>query len=125
MAKKLAIIFGVIFVLVGLLGFVSNPLVGANGIFQTNTIHNLAHIIIGVIMLLMAGSAANMALKLFGVIYLLLAIYGFFVGSGRLLGLVQVNPADNWLHLVLGILLVWFGMMGGKKSPMMPSSPQM
>ena len=43
MAKRLAMIFGVVFVLVGLLGYVDNPLVGPVGMFATNGTHNLAH----------------------------------------------------------------------------------
>jgi hypothetical protein len=43
-------------------------------------------------------------------------------GSGMLLGLVAVNSADNWLHLVLGVVLLLLS-MGGKKAMAMPSAP--
>ena len=39
MAKTLAIILGVILVLLGLLGFISNPLIGVNSLFATDGVH--------------------------------------------------------------------------------------
>lgn len=109
MAKKLAYVFGAVFVLVGLLGFVNNPLVGANGIFETDALHNLVHLLFGVVLLVVAMKAAAKSalyLKIIGVIYLVLAVLGFLMGEGMLLGLVQTNTADHWLHLILGVVLV-------------------
>jgi hypothetical protein len=125
MSKKFAVIFGVVFVIVGIMGFFGNPIVGRvenNPIFVTDALHDLVHIIIGVV-LVIAGtksmSAAGTALKVFGVVYLLLAIDGFFQPDS-LLGFVTANSADTWLHLVLGIVLLAVGLMGGKSSePMM------
>jgi hypothetical protein len=37
-------IFGAMFVVVGLLGYVSNPLIGPDGLFMTNGAHNLTHL---------------------------------------------------------------------------------
>ncbi len=125
MSKKLAVVFGVIFVLVGIMGFFNNPIVGGVDnapIFVTDTVHNLVHIIIGVV-LVIAGtktmSAASKALKVFGVVYIILAIDGFFQAE-KLLGFVTANGNDTWLHLVLGIVLLIVGFMGAKSSePMM------
>jgi len=111
MAKTLAIIFGVIFVLLGLLGFVPNPLVGANALFDTNMMHDLVHLIIGVALLLVAFYAPTQSalwLKIIGAVYLVIALLGFFTAS-PLLGLLEVNGADNWLHFILGIVLVAAG----------------
>jgi hypothetical protein len=116
MAKKFAMVVGVVFVLVGLLGFVGNPIVGRSGMFLTNAVHDVAHILIGVIILVMAGSKPNTALTVFGVVYLLLAVLGFVMQS-PLLGLVEVNAADNWLHVVLGVVLLAAGL------GMKPSAP--
>jgi hypothetical protein len=111
MAKTFAIIFGIIFVLIGALGFVSNPLVGANALFDTNTAHNLVHLLLGAILLIVAfwtPSQSALWLKIMGVVYLLLALLGFFTSS-PLLGLIEVNGADNWLHLVFGAVLIFAG----------------
>ncbi|MGB4076737.1 MAG: DUF4383 domain-containing protein, partial [Minisyncoccia bacterium] len=74
MARNLAILFGVVFVLVGLLGFVQNPLVGEGALFHTNLVHNLVHSLFGVILLVVAsrypGSSAR-SLKILGAVYLL------------------------------------------------------
>lgn len=114
MAKTLAIIFGIIFVLVGILGFVPNPLVGSGAIFDTNHLHDLVHLIIGLILLavaFMAPSQSGLWLKILGVIYLLVAILGFVLvpAGGLLLGILQTNTADHWLHVVLGIVLLAAG----------------
>ncbi|MDB5194728.1 MAG: hypothetical protein JWN50_742 [Parcubacteria group bacterium] len=119
MAKTWAMVFGWIFVLVGLLGFISNPIVGATGYFHADTMHNIIHIILGAILLWAAygmPAKAAAAMKWIGIIYLILAILGFVLvsGTGTLLGIAEINGADNWLHLVLGIVVLWAGLKAGK-----------
>lgn len=114
MAKTLAIIFGIIFVLVGLLGFVGNPLVGMDAFFAANMLHNLVHLVLGLILLYVAfwSSAQSVLwLKIIGWVYLVVAILGFLLvsGTGNLLGLITINAADDWLHLVLAIILLVVG----------------
>lgn len=113
MGKRLAMIFGAIFVLVGLLGYVDNPIIGPAGIFATNSTHNLAHLLIGAIMIIAATRterAAIMSMHIFGAVYALLAVLGFAAvgeeGHSMLLGMVHINGADNWLHLFLAVALV-------------------
>ncbi len=118
MAKKLAGLFGVVFVLVGILGFFGNPIVGMMGFFETDALHNVVHLLIGVILLLVVvnkPSASSLWLKIVGAVYLLLAILGFLTisGGGMLLGLVTMNGADHYLHLVLGIVILLAGFMTG------------
>ena len=128
MSKTLAMIFGVVFVLVGLLGFVNMPILG---LFEVNVLHNLVHIILGII--LIAGSrsmnpkAAVSSMKTVGIIYLLVAVLGFVLVpvSGKLLGLVQMNAADNWLHLVLGVVLLIASMSVKSEMKSSPMSSQM
>ncbi len=119
MAKKLAKIFGIVFIVVGLLGFFNNPVLG---LFEVNTAHNVVHLLLGVILLWGAKSNASKVLKWVAIVYFVVALLGFFMASsgGMLLGFIDVNAADNWLHLVLALVLFWAS-MGGKK-PMMPSS---
>ncbi len=130
MAKTIAIVFGIVFVLVGLLGFVPNPIVGGTGLFVTDTLHNLVHLIIGIVLLIVAYSApakSALWLKIFGIVYLLLVVLGFLLipGGGELLGIVTMNTADHWLHVVLGVVLLVFGFATSNPSdsrPQMPSS---
>ncbi len=126
MSKKLAIIFGIVFVIVGVLGFVPNPIVGHDEtmvIFLTDSLHDIVHILIGVI-LIVAGTkssrAASKSLMVFGIVYLVLAVVGFM--GHPLLGLVTANRADDWLHVVLGVVLLAVSMIGKKNEPMMASS---
>lgn len=116
MAKTLAMVFGIVFLLVGVLGFVtSGPLLG---LFDTDTVHDAIHLLVGIVLVAVAAKNGNSAgaLKAFGAIYLLLAIVGFFQfgtsGSGMLLGIAAANGADNFLHLVLGIVLLVAGRSG-------------
>jgi hypothetical protein len=113
MGKRLAVIFGVLFVVVGLMGYVDNPLIGPDGLFTTNDNHNLAHMLIGVGMIIaaMAGErAAIMSMHVFGAVYALLAVLGFAAvgseGHAMLFGLVHVNGPDNWLHVFLAVALI-------------------
>ena len=125
MAKKLAMVFGVVFVLVGLLGFISNPIVGSMGFFMTNHVHDLVHLLVGVVMLVMSAqgeSMAIMSLTIFGAVYALIAVLGFVMTS-PLLGLVAYNSADNWLHVVLAIVLLGAG-LSIKKGFMTPPAAQ-
>ena len=96
----------------GVLGFIPNPLIGETGIFATNTLHDLIHIISGVVLLAGAYSSlgSSMALKIIGVVYALVAILGFFaVTDGALLGLIPVNTPDQWLHVVLAVAILIAG----------------
>jgi hypothetical protein len=82
MAKKLALTFGIIFVLVGLIGlFGGLGIVGQNGLFMTDTVHDWVHLISGIVFLIVAFAAASkssITMTVFGVIYLIVAVWGFF-----------------------------------------------
>ncbi len=129
MAKTLAMVFGVVFVLVGVLGFISNPIVGETGLFHTDLMHNLVHIIIGIVLVVASRKsdmAAMKSMKIIAIIYALLAVLGFLMlgsAEGTLLGLVESNGADNWLHLVLAVVLWVAATVGGKKSMMGSNAP--
>jgi len=47
--------------------------------------------------------------KIFGVVYGLVAVLGFVVGDGLLLGLNSNNTADTWLHVVIAIVSLIIG----------------
>jgi hypothetical protein len=102
-ARNAAILFGVVFLLVGILGYVPNPIVGPTGIFATNALHNVIHLVSGIALLAGAYTSigASMMLKIVGVVYGLVAICGFFlVMDGMMMG-VMINEADKWLHVAL------------------------
>lgn len=122
LAQNLARLFGIAFLGVGILGFV--PGVTSNygdmsfaghdsgaqllGIFQVSILHNIVHLLFGVGLLWASSrwSAARTALLVSGVIYLVLFVYGLFVGGGDSANFVPVDNADDVLHLVLSLALL-------------------
>lgn len=105
-SKHLTIIFGVTFILVGLLGFISNPIVSANGIFEVNTMHNFVHLITGAAFLfggVVLHGKEDLTLKAVITAYFGVAVLGFLTSGNTLLGIVHINEADRWLHLGLAI----------------------
>lgn len=112
--------FSVIFIVVGILGFI--PGVATDGylfgIFKSNAILSVAYLVSGIFALLCVGSqrGAKSYFKIFGVVYALLAILGFIDGS-NIFNLLIVNGADNVLHLLVAVVALVVG-FGGPKKPM-------
>lgn len=80
--------------------------------FQVNGVHNWVHILSGVLALLAgltaAGSYAATYNKTFGLVYLLVGILGL-LGVTFVVDLLMLNSADNWLHIVIGVVTTWVG----------------
>jgi hypothetical protein len=107
-------VLGIIFIIVGALGFApSNPIVGPDGIFVTNAMHNWVHIGSGIVLLIGVYSALtpSLALKIVGVVYGIVAVLGFILpmDNGMMMGMIAMNMADKWLHVVLAIILLYAG----------------
>ena len=114
MAKTLGLLFGIVFLAVGILGFV--PGITKDdmllGIFMVNKVHSIVHIASGVVFLLasMAGAgAASLWFKIFGLVYALVAVMGFVVKDGMIFGLISNNVNDTWLHVVLAAAMLLIG----------------
>lgn len=111
-AKTAALVIGIVFIAVGILGFIPNPLVSPTGLFAVNTMHNLVHLISGIVLLAgLYSFGASLALKIVGIVYALVAILGFFIvgEDGMMLGMIHVNDADKWLHVVLAVVILLAG----------------
>ncbi|HRO71132.1 MAG TPA: DUF4383 domain-containing protein [Chitinophagaceae bacterium] len=122
-ARSVAILIGLVFVAVGILGFIDNPIVGdsPDAIFHADTVHNIVHIVSGVLFLFVAlalPAAARGFLVTFGIIYLVIGIVGLTSigteGMGTVLGFLHVNGADNYLHVGLGLVILLMGFMSRK-----------
>lgn len=118
--KTAALLIGLVFVAVGLLGFIDNPIVGdsMDVIFHADTTHNLVHIVSGVLFILVALAAPASAagfLQLFGVVYLAIGVVGLIKygtdGMGKVLGFLHVNGNDNLLHIGLGVVILLAGFL--------------
>jgi hypothetical protein len=113
-AKSAAVIFGILFLIVGVLGFIPNPIVSPTGIFEVNNYHNLFHIGAGILLLVGAYASAGsfgpgMALRFVGAVYAVLAVMGFFMPMNGILGAFAMNMADHWLHTLLAVVLLLAG----------------
>jgi hypothetical protein len=111
-ARLYATLVGGVLVVAGIIGFFYSASFGSPGdvddvfgILAVNAWHNIVHILTGAIGLLVAGYAARQYALWLGIVYIVIAIWGFIIGSGdSLLGFVPVNTEDNFLHLMLGVL---------------------
>jgi hypothetical protein len=117
-AKMGALVLGIVFVLAGIAGFFANPLVGPDGIFATNPMHDYVHIGSGVVLIL-AGltSFAKPGLLLVGAIYAAVAVLGFVMQEDMLFGLIHVNDADRYLHVGLSLVLLAAGVLLPSRDP--------
>lgn len=112
--KNIYYALGAVLLVIGILGFVMTDDMGMLlGTFEVNGLHNVVHLFSGALALwaAMKGDAAmKMFGKIFGIVYLLVAVIGFAM-DGDIFGLMRTNMADNVLHLVLGLVFVYFGFM--------------
>ncbi len=133
MAKTIAKIMGVAFILVGILGFLAPGMLG----MHLSLAHNLVHLISGALALYFgfAGtlSGARLFCIVFGVVYALLGVAGFLLGGGRahgvaavpaghhgatdssllavLPGTLELAAPDHLVHILLGIVFLIGGFL--------------
>lgn len=111
--KLVAQVFGIVLLLAGIVGFFLDPSIF--GLFGVNTMHNLVHIVTGLIFVWAGFSKkapTKQVNKWLGVIYILVAILGFLGLLTFLAVQAGVSDWDNWLHLVIGVIAAWVGWMG-------------
>lgn len=122
--RLLATVFGAVYLLVGLLGFTATSGVGfisthggyLLGLFEVNILHNVAHLIIGAVLLLAGLSsipASRGVNSTIGAVYLLLGIVGLFIVNSSL-NILAINTADNVLHFASAIVLLGVGIGADK-----------
>jgi hypothetical protein len=126
--QTVALLFGIVFLLVGVLGFIPGITSEAPGefagedseaellgIFQVSILHNLVHLLFGIAGLALARTwdGARNFLIWGGVVYLLLWVIGL-VGLGDW---IPANSADHWLHFVLGVAMVGSGYLLSRDVP--------
>jgi hypothetical protein len=123
--RTFALIFGVVFVLVGIAGFIPALLQDAQGgaiapgahhrlllgMFPVNPLHNIVHLAFGLWGLAASRSLGQAVLYARGVaiIYAVLTIAGMIPGLDNLFGLVPLYGNDIWLHGLLALVAAYFG----------------
>jgi len=121
--KTLAYIFGAVFLLIGVLGFVPGVTTDGHllGIFDVSPIHNVIHLLSGIaalgLAMTMGEKGSQLYFRVFGIVYGLVTIIGFIQGN-TVLGLIGVNMADNLLHLAITAIALYAG-FGMKPQPEM------
>lgn len=108
-ADLIAQIFGSVFVISGVLAWTPNPLVSSVGFFVSNAPHTIIHL--GVGLLLVAApfyKISTRSIRIAGFVYAALALLGFAL-PWPILGLIEMNAAEQWLHVILAALLLFIG----------------
>ncbi|MGI8609825.1 MAG: DUF4383 domain-containing protein [Candidatus Dormibacteria bacterium] len=120
LARMTAGIFGAVYALVGVLGFL--PFLGGSytlethnllGLFAVNVVHSIVHLAVGLggLAAYSGGEATSvMFARTVGIVYALLAVLGIVAGSGNFLGLVPIGGFfDVALHVVSALVLLYVG----------------
>lgn len=120
LVQRFAQVFGAVYLLVGLTGFVPPLLLGTLpaevlgpfeglqlGLFAVNWFHSLAHLLIGAAGLAVYRSyaASKTYALVLGIAYLALFLLGVFTGSVATLGgLLPLNAPDDVLHILTALI---------------------
>jgi len=114
--KKIAKWFGIIFIAVGILGFIPGFTHDSMllGIFHVNGPHNFIHILTGAIAYWTSRKsqrASQLFFQIFGIVYGVVALLGFGAGDSPVLGFIANNRADSWLHILVAIVSLYIGFL--------------
>jgi len=124
--RYFALIVGIIYVLVGILGFIPGllttptdapPLVVETlygyllGLFPVNILHTLVHLVLGIWGLAAYSNypSARIYAQGLAIIYGILAIMGLIPGLNTTFGLIPLFSHDIWLHAVTALIAAYFG----------------
>ena len=123
--RTFALIFGIVFLAVGILGFVPgmvqplhavHPDVTGNagqllGLFPINELHNAVHILFGLWGLAASRSTGGSVAYARGVaiVYAVLTVAGLVPSLNTLFGLVPLFGNNVWLHAALALVAAYFG----------------
>jgi hypothetical protein len=118
-------VFGVVFLLAGVAGFFPSPIPPgapplvvehghglALGLFPVNTLHNVVHLLFGILGIAASRGALLTArgyFQLIAVAYGALVVLGLIPATQTAFGLVPIWGNDVWLHAVLAAAAAYFG----------------
>jgi hypothetical protein len=124
-ARLAATVVAAVFLVVGIAGFIPGLTTNYDGmtfaghestamlfgVFNVSILHNIVHLLFGVVGLVMARTVSGAVAFLIGggVVYAVLWIYGLVIDHDSAANFVPVNAADNWLHLILAIGMIGLG----------------
>jgi hypothetical protein len=125
LAMGWAALAGIVLLLAGALGFLNTPLAGTseNALLRTDTVHNLVHLLTGLVALTIAFGLKGQQLVNgvigFGVLYVI--IFVAVVASPTLFGLFSVaaNAPIHVIHAAVAIVSLGVGLMARRDSTAM------
>jgi arginine exporter protein ArgO len=124
--EKATVAVAAVFVVIGVLGFI--PGVTTNydrlewfgpesealllGVFQVSILHNLVHLGFGLLGVAAARAIDSSRVYLVGggALYAVLWLYGLLVDKDSEANFVPLNTADDWLHLILAVVMIGLGL---------------
>lgn len=133
--RYFALIFGIVYTLVGLIGFVpaflqeatpGNPPVSLDtlhgnllGIFPVNILHTIVHLLLGVwgILAYRSLDASRTYARSVAIIFGVLAVMGLIPGLQTTFGLIPLHSNDVWLHALSALLAAYFGWVAPADRP--------
>ena len=124
-SSSFATVLGVAFLLAGVAGFFPSPVPPgappltmehghglALGLFPVNTLHNVVHLLFGVIGLAAArgvGMSPRGYAQFVAVAYGLLVVLGLLPATQTTFGLIPIYGNDVWLHGAIAVLAAYVG----------------
>ena len=133
--RRFALLLGVVFLLVGVLGFIP-PLLRAPagghqghalrvnafdgyllGLFHVNVLHSAVHVLFGVMGIAMSRSfdSARLYARIVAVAYALLTVMGLVPALDTVFGLIPIHGHDVWLHAAIAAACAYFGFLGARE----------
>jgi len=116
--RSVTLLLGIVFLVLGIGAYV--PLLAKDGMvfgfFAVDTMHNIIHLVVGAIGVYACTREdyAKLFYRVFGVIFAVIAILGFWKGAD--LYMIHPNSADNFFHLIVGIVGLYYGYYFNKKT---------
>jgi len=138
--RIVALVLGVIFTLIGIIGFFtpaenSTGVQALFGIFDVDLMHNIVHLITGLLGIAAAFTGLSRTFnQVFGIVYIVIGLLGLIPGlyfpagsyghdSGLFLGMMHMNAGDHVLHLVAGVIAAVTGFFLERTGAMTPGTP--
>ena len=127
MAVKISLALGVVYALIGVLGFIPGITVPNGmapgqglllGIFAVNAIHNIAHLVLGAALIWAATTGDSVRMVNKG----LAAVFAILVVGSLIAPIVEgvaINPPDTGLHLASLLVTAAVGFMASRRSTAM------
>lgn len=139
--RLFAVISGIIYLVVGILGFfpvfltapIGAPDLAVDGIygylfgiFPVNSLHNIVHLAVGIwgILAYRRYSSARTYSKSLAIFYGVLAIMGLFPILKTTFGLIPIFGNDIWLHALTALIAAYYGFIARRPATVLDAEAE-